>query len=103
MNRMKLEKLAAFVATLNLSIVEESVVERPAPQARETFIVQRLWNRIKGFIGNNDADKIEKDLALWFREISEIPQILDEIWDRYGSDESFFAFLRSMFSTFGAG
>jgi len=103
MNGIRLKKLATFVATLELSIVEESFIERPPPQAREVFIVQRLWNRIKDFIGKKDADEIEQEMELWFSEIAEIPGILDEIWDRYGSDEGFFAFLRSTFLTFGAG
>jgi len=91
----RLSLLASFLANLVSPAIDIST-PRPEPKTSETLLVNAFLRRMSAFAGGKDPTGTEQELRKVFLRHVGMEQRLDEIWNRYGSNESFFAFLSTI-------
>jgi hypothetical protein len=91
----RLSKLARFLAAHTGTAIDVST-PRPMPDVGEVLVLKALLNFVRTQIGKGDAAVIEQTFRGVFERHAGVSEQVSEIWDRYGSDGAFFAFLNTL-------
>lgn len=91
----RLRRLADLLAHASDSIIDVTT-PRPMPDIGEALVVGAVLRFVREHIGKGDAAAIEQIFQGVFERHAGVSAQLSQIWDRYGSDESFLAFVQTL-------
>jgi len=95
LNVSRIHRLAEFLAGWTLDDYHPET-KRPPPDVNEILLLQVLMWHVRTQIGKGNTQGVEKTIKDLFGHGSGLENMIDEIWNRYGTDEGFFTLISSM-------
>ncbi len=94
----RINKLATFLASNEIFQIDIST-KRPSPDAGNTLVMKSFLVAHKAKLARGDPDALAVDIQGNFTRVPGLADRINSIWNTYGSDETFFAWLKTMRST----
>lgn len=94
----RINALAALLAGNEIFQIDIST-KRPPPDAGNTLVMKSFLAAHKAKLARGDPDALAVDIQGNFTRVPGLADRINSIWDTYGSDEAFFAWLKTILST----